>query len=262
MGKKAPNPRVFFDISIGGEPAGKMVMEVSKPLSCGHSVPFFSFTFLSSSLNIVLAVIKSPGLPLLPQYLSFDTVLFSLAFLHLSGNFLTVFRSLNGTSMFLNSSTESFCSNPNKFFVATSTCSFMQMLYPRLRKTFEHFAQVSLWHHLSKPKLWFGMYSKCLPELMWVLWGFPKTTFTSLCIYEVQWNCSQVAKKKIVIHLGFIEYVFYAVQVVVGVWCLLMLVWTYLLVVEFLTAVKNFVVKWICKLAWVSLIIIFSIIQI
>jgi hypothetical protein len=43
MGKKAPNPRVFFDISIGGEPAGKMVMEVSKPLPCGHSVPFFSF---------------------------------------------------------------------------------------------------------------------------------------------------------------------------------------------------------------------------
>jgi cyclophilin family peptidyl-prolyl cis-trans isomerase len=28
MGKKAPNPRVFFDISIGGEPAGKMVMEL------------------------------------------------------------------------------------------------------------------------------------------------------------------------------------------------------------------------------------------
>ncbi len=67
MGKKAPNPRVFFDISIGGEPAGKMVMEVSKHLSFCHSVPFFSLTFLSSSLNIVVAVIKSPGLPLLPH---------------------------------------------------------------------------------------------------------------------------------------------------------------------------------------------------
>jgi hypothetical protein len=108
--------------------------------------------------------------------------------------------------------------------------------------------------------LWFGMYRKCLLELMWVLWGFPQTIFTSLCIYEEHWNCSQVSKKEVVIHMVFIEYVFYAVQVVVGVWCLLMLVWTYLLVIEFLTAVKSFVVKWICKLALVSLVIILSII--
>jgi len=28
MGKKAANPKVFFDVTIGGDPAGKIVMEV------------------------------------------------------------------------------------------------------------------------------------------------------------------------------------------------------------------------------------------
>lgn len=28
MGKKAPNPKVYFDIAIGGDSVGKLVMEV------------------------------------------------------------------------------------------------------------------------------------------------------------------------------------------------------------------------------------------
>lgn len=28
MGKKGPNPKVYFDITIGGDPVGKVVMEV------------------------------------------------------------------------------------------------------------------------------------------------------------------------------------------------------------------------------------------
>ncbi len=154
-------------------------------------------------------------------------------------------------------------------FAPTLTSFLLQLLLAALRRccTQDCWKLSSTLHRLvydinsqnqSLMPLWFGMYRKYLPELMWVLWGFPKTIFTSLSIYEVQWNCSQVSKKKNSYTHGF----YWECFLCVGVWCLLTLIWMYLLAVEFLTAVKSFVVKWICKLAWVSLVIILSIIQI
>jgi hypothetical protein len=101
-------------------------------------------------------------------------------------------------------------------FVPTLTSFLLQLLLAalcrccaqdcrKLSSTLHRLVYDIISQNQSLMPLWFGMYRKCLPELMWVLWGFPKTIFTSLCIYEVQWNCSQVSKKKIVIHMGFIE---------------------------------------------------------